>query len=144
MEDLGIKLNPLTKLEIYKACKDTVFAQMDGNIITPERADEILGYVKEQVAKIESPEQAKDFYIYIANKFGELKGVEIKFNMEEEEKIDIVISRIIDEFIGEGNIDLAGEIMEQLNKSNNEIIIEKLKTGYPIQFKMALEKLGKN
>lgn len=40
----------------------------------------------------------------------------------------------------EGNIDLAWEIMDQLSKmNNNEIIINKLRTNYPLQFSKALK-----
>ena len=101
MEDLGVKLNPLTKLEIYRVCKNDIFAQMDSSIITPERADEILGYIKEQFTQIETPEQAKEFYIYIAKKFSELRGVERKFKTQEQEKIDMLISGVVDEFMRE-------------------------------------------
>jgi hypothetical protein len=42
MEDLSITLSPITKLKLYRSIRDTIFAQMDKNRITPERADEIL------------------------------------------------------------------------------------------------------
>lgn len=79
MEDLKTRINPISKIEIYNACKKVIFSQMENDIITPERADEILWYTKEHVIRIWNPEQAKEFYIYIAKKFPELKDVEINF-----------------------------------------------------------------
>jgi hypothetical protein len=41
-----------------------------------------------------------------------------------------------------GNMDLASEIMNQMNEAKNQqIYIEKLKTNYPIEFQKALEKI---
>lgn len=143
MEDLAIKLNPITKLEIYTECKNIIFAKMNNDIITPEKADEILSFVKENVVKISNPKQAKEFYVYIANKFIELQEIKVKFNIEEDEKISDLIILIVDEFMEEWNIDLAWEIMEEIKKiNNNEITLNKLETKYPIQFKKAFKKLN--
>jgi len=143
MEDLGIKLNPITKLRLFREVKKVIFAQMDSDKITPERAEEILDYVKKYVVDIETPEKAKQFYLHLGEKFEELKGVKHKFEIEEEEKIDQVFSLLLDEFMEKGNIDLAGEIMEQINKSQNQQnCLEKLKQNYPIKFQKALEKIS--
>jgi DNA-directed RNA polymerase subunit F len=143
MEDLGLKLHPLTKLEIYRACKNRIFILMDSDKITPEKADEILEYVKKYVINIKTTEQAKQFYIHLGEKFIELKSVEKKFRNEEAEKIDQIFSLLLDEFIEKGNMDLAGEIMEQMNESKNQqIYLEKLKINYPREFQKALEKIS--
>lgn len=142
MEDLGIKLNPITKLRLFREAKKVIFRQMDKDQITPERADEILGYVKKYVVNIETPEKAKQFYLHLGKKFPELAGVKYKFEIEEEEKIDRVFSSLLEEFMEKGNIDLASEIMEQMNESKNQqTYLEKLKKKYPIEFQKALEKI---
>ncbi len=143
MEDLGLKLHPVTKLEIYRACKNRIFILMDSDKITPEKADEILEYVKKYVINIKTAEQANQFYIHLGEKFIELKSVEKKFRNEEAEKIDQVFSLLLDEFMEKGNMDLAGEIMEQMNESKNQqIYLEKLKINYPREFQKALEKIS--
>ena len=143
MKDLGIKLNPLTKLRLFHVAKDAIFSQMDTNKITPDRADEILGYVKKYVVDIETPELAKKFYLHLGEKFTELKGVAHKFKLEEEEKIEKVLTLLIDEFMERGNIDLASEIMEQTKEAKHESsIAERLENKYPIEFQKAMEKFS--
>ena len=143
MEDLGIKLNPITKLRLFREVKKVIFTQMDSDKITPERAEEILDYVKKYVVDIETPQKAKQFYLHLGEKFRELAGVKHKFEIEEEEKIDQVFSLLLDEFMEKGNMDLAGEIMEQMKEAKNQQnYLEKLKTNYPIEFKKALEKIS--
>ncbi|NVP18174.1 hypothetical protein HUU51_05655 [Candidatus Gracilibacteria bacterium] len=142
MEDLGIKLNPITKLRLFREVKKVIFVQMDSDKITPERAEEILDYVKKYVVDIETPEKAKQFYLHLGEKFSELKEIKQKFEIEEEEKIDQVFSLLVDEFMEKGNMDLASEIMNQMNEAKNQqIYLEKLKTNYPIEFQRALEKI---
>lgn len=143
MEDLRIKLNPNTKLRLFREVKKVIFAQMDTDKISPERAEEILDYVKKYVVKIETPERAKQFYLHLGEKFSELTGVKHKFELEEEEKIDQVFSLLINEFMQNGNMDLAGEILEQMNEVKNQTVyLEKLKIIYPIEFQKAFEKIA--
>ncbi len=99
MEDLGIKLNPITKLRLFREVKKVIFAQMDNDIITPERAEKVLDYVKKYVVNINTPEKAKQFYLHLGEKFTELKGVKHKFEIEEEEKIDQVFLTV-EEIVG--------------------------------------------
>lgn len=142
MDDLGVKLNPITKLRLFREVKKDIFVKMDSDAITPERAEEILEYVKKYVVDIETPEVAKQFYLHLGEKFAELSGVKQKFEMEEEEKIDQVFTLIIDEFMQRGNMDLASEIMEQMNESKpTKIFLEKLKANYPIEFQKVLKKI---
>ncbi len=142
MEDLGIKLNPITKLKLFREVKKVIFSQMDNDKITPERAEEILDYVKKYVIDIETPEKAKQFYLHLGEKFKELYSVKLKFEIEEEEKIEKVFSLLLDEFIEKGNMDLANEIMEQMNETKNQqIFLEKLKINYPIEFQKVIQKI---
>ena len=142
MKDLGIKLHPITKRRIFYEAKKIIFAQMDSDKITPKRAEEILDYVKKYIIDIESPENAKQFYLYLGEKFSELKEIKQKFEIEEKEKIDQFFSLIIDEFMKKGNMDLASELMEQMNESKYaQIYLEKLKINYPIEFQKALDKI---
>ena len=63
-----------------------------------------------------------------------------KFEIEEKEKMNQVCSFILDEFMNKGNMDLASEIMTQINEAKNiETYLEKLKINYPIEFQKALK-----
>lgn len=141
MEDLWVKLNPITKLKLFRTVKEVIFSQMDKDKITPERADEILGYTKKYVVDIRIPKVAKQFYIHLGERFPELVGIKNKFKMEGEEKIDKIFSLLIDEFMENENIDLANEIMEQMDESKDQnLFIEKLKEKYPIEFNKVFAK----
>jgi hypothetical protein len=143
MEDLGIKLNPITKLRLFREVKKVIHSMMDKKEILLDRAEEIMNYVKKYIKNINSPKKAKQFYLHLGEKFEELKGVKHKFEIEEEEKIDQVFSLLLDEFMEKGNMDLASEIMEQMNESENtQLYLEKLKQNYPIEFQKALEKIS--
>ena len=61
MKDLGIKLNPITKLILFHEVKKVIFSKMDTDTITPEKADYILEYVKKYVINVETPKRAKQF-----------------------------------------------------------------------------------
>lgn len=142
MEDLGIALSPITKLRLYRAARDSIFAQMEKNKVTPEHADEILSYVKKYVVDIETPELAKKFIHHLGEKFSELKKVEEKFQLEESEKIDRVLVLFLDEFIQKNEIDLATEIMSKIEDTENiQAIASQLKEKYPREFEKALAKM---
>lgn len=143
MEDLGIKLNPITKLRLFHEVKNVIHGMLHKRSIPLERSAEIMDYVKKYVVGIETPEKAKQFYLHLGEKFEELKEVKHKFEIEEEEKIDQVFSLLLDEFMEKGNTDLASEIMEQMNEAkNSQVYLEKLKQNYPIEFQKALEKIS--
>lgn len=142
MEDLGVQLNPLTKLRLFQAIKASVFSQMDKNTMTPDRADEILEYIKKYLNDIETPERAKQFYIYLAGKFPELESVKHRFETEEREKMDHALGLLLEEFMEKGDISLASEILEQIQRSNNDKEqIESLSVRYPIEFSRVMEKI---
>jgi len=62
--------------------------------------------------------------------------------MEEEEKIDKAFSLLLNEFMEKGNLDLASEIMKQMDNSNNKVnYLESLKIDYPIEFVKIFEKM---
>jgi len=143
MEDLEIKLNPITKLRLFREVKNVIHRMLRKRSIPLERSAEIMDYVKKYVVKINTPEKAKQFYLHLGEKFDELKGVKHKFEIEKEEKIDQVFSLLLDEFMEKGDMDLASEIMEQMNEAkSSQEYLEKLKQNYPIEFQKALEKIS--
>ncbi len=141
MEDLGIKLNPITKLRLFREAKFVIFSNIDNWVIKPERAEEILLYIKKYIYKIEKPDLAKKFYIHLWEKFKELKIVSKKFEMEEKEKIEDLVSLFLEEVMEKWNIDLASELMAQMKELwDDEVFIWKLKKNYPIEFSNVLKK----
>lgn len=46
MQNLGLKLNPLSKFKIYSVAKKLILQKMDHNQVTPMRAMELIDYFK--------------------------------------------------------------------------------------------------
>ena len=143
MEHVESKIHPISKLDIYTQAKRIIFQQMDNDNITPERADVILGYVKQHVVLLQTAEESRTFYQDIGKKFRELRPLEQKFRIAEEDGIEHLITLVIDQFMEEGNIDLAAEIMRQHKDDDNQNTINKLEKDFPIQFSKALKLLEK-
>ncbi len=141
MEDLGVKLNPITRLRLFQEARKHVFKKMDSNVITPERADEILSFVKDSVFKIKTFEEAKNFYISIPEKFPELKPMKSTFEKEEGEKIDKVLVLFVEFILEKGDFDLAEKIMGEVNQfhDKHDISIEKIRETEPEAFNKAVE-----
>lgn len=138
MSNLELTINPITKLRIYQEAKKIIFPLMDDDKITPERADEILWYVKTNVVKVETPQVAKEFYEYLSKKFSELKTLKYKFDTETEEKAENIIKSLIDNLMNKWDFDFAVQIIEEMKwiKWKDEEIkyIEKLKKSIPNAF----------
>ncbi len=143
MEDLGVKLNPITRLRLFQEARKHVFKKMDSDIITPERADEILTYVKENVLKIKTFQEAKNFYMTIAEKYPELKAMKSTFQKEEGEKIDKVLVLFVEFVLTKGNFDLAEKILHEVNEfhGKHNINITDIRKQYPEEFEKAVETL---
>ena len=142
MQNLEIKLNPITKLRIYREAKKIIFPLMDSDKISTDRADEILAYVKFNVVKVESPEQAKEFYEHLSEKFEELGIMKKRFDFEAWEKLDKIIALLLESVMDKWDFDLASKIMDEakkINKKEKEIkYITKLGQDMPKAFEQAV------
>ena len=84
--DLGVKLNPLTKLRLFHTVRDYIFSQMDRKTITPERADEILGYVKKYVQTLRLPSVQSNFIFILVGNFQNFKLSPTNSNWKKKKK----------------------------------------------------------
>lgn len=143
MEDLGVKLNPITRLRLFQEARKHVFKKMDNDIITPERADDILSYVKDKVLVIRTFDEAKQFYMSIPEKFPELKPMKSTFEKEEGEKIDRVLVLFIEFILEKGDFNLAEKILHEVNAfhDKHDISINEIRKGHPEEFEKAVEKM---
>ena len=152
MTNLEVKLNPISKLKIYRAARKIVFHKMTKELITSERAKEILAYVKEKVVKVRSPKQAKNLYEFLSRKFPELQTLENKFHLESLEKIDKVLSILVENIINKGDFELANKIMEEVEEISDmekeaqyaERISEKMPKEFEEAVKMIFQNSKKN
>ncbi len=143
MTDIGVKLHPVKKLQLWQAIKKAVFAKMDKDILSPERADEILGNLKPKIVEITSPEQAKEFYLALPQMYAELTPVTNKFEIQEAEALDKVLTLLLDEIMEKENFDLASEIMEKIqNSDDHKKLIDKLQGRFPAEFQICLKRFS--
>lgn len=143
MTDIGVKLHPIKKIQIWQAIKKEVFTKMDNDVISPRRADEILGDIKQRIVGISSPEQAKEFYLLLPKMYVELTPVTNKFGNQEAEKLEKILTLLLDEIIGKGDLDLAGELVEKIKQSgNNKNLIEELQSEFPSEFQICLKRFS--
>ncbi len=145
MVNIEIRLNPITKLRIYREAKKIILPLMDSDKITPERADEILWYVKNNVVKVETPEMAKEFYEYLSNKFSELKRIKNRFDNETWEKAEKIVKLLVENLINKWEFDFAMNIMDEIKEikeikwKDDEIeYIENLSKNMPNAFSKAV------
>ncbi len=141
MSDLGVKLNPVTRLRLFQEARKHVFQKMDNDVITPERADEILSYVKDNVLEIETFDEAKEFYMSIPEKFPELRPMKNTFEKEEGEKIDKVLVLFVEFVLEKGDFDLAEKILHEVNQfhSKSGFNLEDIRKESPKEFEKAVE-----
>lgn len=145
MEDIGIKLHPIKKLQLWEAIKKEVFDKMDNNIITPERADEILGDIKPKIIEVNSPEQAKELYLALPQIYTELTLVTRKFEIQEAEALDKILTLLLDIFIEKEGLDFASELMEKMhNSSDQKELVRELEAKYPLEFQSCLKRFSQS
>ena len=146
MSDLGVKLNPVTRLRLFQEARKHVFQKMDNDIITPERADEILSYVKDSVLEIETFDEAKKFYMSIPEKFPELRPMKNTFEKEEGEKIDKVLVLFVEFILEKGDFDLAEKILHEVNEFHDEhtVSIDDIRKEHPEEFEKAVKIMEKD
>lgn len=142
MDNPGINFNPVTKTKLYRVIRNSVFTQMDHNKVIPERADEILANVKKTLGSIKDEKAMQQFIDHLDETFPELQKVKNAFQYETEEKIDKVVVLLMDEFLQKNEYDVATEIMEQIEHSeDHEKTALALKEKYSDDFENALRKV---
>ncbi len=143
MEDFGVKLHPVKKIQLWQTIKKTVFGKMDNNVITPERADEILGNIREKITQVNSPEQAKEFYLALPQMYRELAPVTQNFIVQESRAMEQLLALFLDVIIDEKGIDSAGDLMERMHDSDDQILlIQEFQVQYPDEFRICLQRFS--
>jgi len=136
-------VQPLTKLRLFREARRYILDLMDHDTITSERADEILGYVNTYVVDLDTPEQVKAFATHLAEKFAELRKVQMKFALEEQEEMDETLKAFVEEVFSTGDMTLASQVMQQVAALEDDIsnCLKTLQERYPNVFEAALRKV---
>lgn len=143
LNSIKVKLNPVTKLRLFREVKKVAFSLMESGSMKPERGDEIFNYLDHYMPDINTPENSKQFYTHLSKTFPELKRLKEKFEMEEDEKVSRVLNTLVDMFMERGNVELANEIMTEIQGEEETMgrTIEKVIQNYPQDFETALIKI---
>ncbi len=145
MKDLGLKLNPLTKLKIYNTAKNIIVSKMNNNLISPARALEVINFLKANLVNIKTAEMAAQFYLDAAKKFPELSDLSIHFKNQEDEKYEEVAMCLSENLMGKNDLETTTKIIEELkslmNQTDRQKYMEKLEKDYPTEFVKAVEKI---
>lgn len=141
MEDLGVKLHPVNRLQVWRAIKNEVFGKMGNGMISAERADEILAKIKREIAEVKSPEQAKQFYLALPQIYPELSAVTHKFRIQEAEALDKLLTLLLSNIEEKGDSNLAGDFTEKISASEDYIrLFQEMEKKYPAEFQSCLKK----
>jgi hypothetical protein len=139
-----MSVQPITKLRLFREARRYVLDLMERDTITPERADEILGYVSTYVVDLDTPEAVRAFAAHLAEKFVELRRVQMKFLREEQEEIDGILKAFVEEVFGTGDMVLASEVMQQVTALEGDMpnCLKTLQERYPNVYEIALRNVA--
>jgi len=139
MKDLLIGIDGIWKKEIYNKVKETIFLLIDKKSISIDRADEILLFTKSYIVKIQNAKMAKEFYIFLWNKFNELKIVSNLFLNKEEEMNEKILNWIMYIFMDKWELELVEKIQKSIN--NNICSIEDVIKKYPVEYRIVFKNI---
>jgi hypothetical protein len=142
IENLITDLHPLTQVGIYRSARAIILRKMDQKLIAPEKALEIIESVKSSLKEVKTVQEAKDFCLLAGQKFPELSGLATKLESQGDEEIDNLFSEIVDIFMQDNQMELAGKIMAEIESEkdteNRKKLLEELENNYPDQFAAAV------
>ena len=147
MDELLIKLTPLSKLKIYQAIRKIVLSKMNNNEISPEIAKEIFAYSKSEIIKINSREAGQNFCELIIKKYPVLKKLNEMLYRAGLEKIDDFIKTIIELLMEKELLNDVDKILSEMEKSisleDKKTLLQMLEKNYPQIYETALNKIQK-
>jgi hypothetical protein len=143
MNDLDLKINPLSQLKIYRLARNIVLRKMDNKKITSKKAMKIINYLKKNVRKIKSARMAKIFYTQVASLFPELHDLERYFDSVQRERLDQLMSLLVEKIMKTTDLDKASKIMDKIEKAKSKSatlkVAKELEIEFPDEFGAALK-----
>jgi len=138
MQNLELQLTQLSKLKIYTVAKKLILDKMDRNIITPQKASELIDYFKKGLPPIITAQAAEKFYMNAAETFPELRELPSYFENQKDEKLDELIMNLTEVMMKNENLGNAYAIIKKLetaqNKNEKMRILGDLEQKYPHEF----------
>lgn len=138
-----MSVKPITKIRVYKEASKHVLSLMDQDLLTPDRAEEILGCVSVNVAALETADDLQNFATELSNQFPELASLHMKFALEEQEDMDETLKKFMEEIFSAGDMAVAAEIMQEVAASQSDLprCLAMLRDKYPSQFQAAQSRI---
>lgn len=101
---------PITNLQLFRMARKRIFDQMDRDVITPERADEILTHASTYAASLPDTATVEDYAQHLADTFTELEGLADIFVRQRMEQLDTFLQVIVEYAFSAENPDKAGRL----------------------------------
>lgn len=109
----------LNKLIVWKKIKQDFLQKMDKQKISPEYTDKALKFISTSIKGVETNEELGLYCAMVEKKYPELKHTIDSFRFQEEEKLDRIISLVVDEIIENDDISAAEELLEKLSSTTS-------------------------
>ncbi len=139
-----MRINPITKIWLFRKVKEVVFMKLDKNIIPPERGSEIIDFVSKYIFTLKDDREIEQFSAHISTHFPEIREVDLTFEIEENESKDAIIKEIMNTFMLEWNIDQASQILDAMDQvGDNTPLLRDLEKKYPLAYALAVAKYKK-
>ncbi len=113
----------LTKYEIWDKAKNLIFRKMDSRSVTPERADEILGYVQKTIVDHDDSESLRAYLDEITGRFPELSEIEVEIKEADEKEMEEKITGIIEKLISMEQIEVAEKLIEASSDKDKKKLV---------------------
>ena len=130
---------PITNLQLFRMARKRIFDQMDRDLISPERADEILTYASTAAASLPDTATVEVYAQHLAETFTELNGLADIFVRERMEQLDTFLQIFVEYAFSAENPDKAGRLFRltaDAQEHPNKCLSE-LQTEYPEAYQNA-------
>lgn len=139
-----MKKGSLSKLKAWQKLKREILSKMDKTIVTPERANKILNFIKLTLKNVTTMEDLGLYCAMLAKRFPELEKTIEGFKLEEEEKLDEAVSLVIDKLMTEGHFENAEKLINKLSEiKNTDEKIKTVKNFCPKEFEEIYKRIFK-
>jgi len=130
---------PITNLQLFRMARKQIFDQMDRDVITPERADEILTYASTYAASLLDAATVEGYAQHLADTFAELEGLADIFVRQRMEQLDTFLQVFVEYAFSAENPDKAGRLFRLTADAQEHPhkCLSKLQTEYPEAYQTA-------
>ncbi|MBI4234684.1 hypothetical protein HY604_00085 [Candidatus Peregrinibacteria bacterium] len=143
MNKYKLHLASIKKLRLYREIKKVILTKMRSNMVTCDEAEALMNKVKKDLKVLSSKSGIIEYCNMLPQLHPMFMQLKLRFDYEVGEKIDRVLSELVDKVVHKGNFDLAEKIMSEIETmyASGAITLEEIRNASPDDFDVALEKV---